>query len=354
LVVVSIIALLVSILLPSLQGAREQAKLVVCGSTQAALGRGLSSYTAENNDWIPGLNTSGVELRALQVKANQEAEYASLQVPDLPVQTYDWITPILRVDMKLPNSRGERFNLIMERYKCAAQLPVKSTVYPTNGAGVKDYEKYFKPLRMETPLSYLMPAYFQFWGNAGKFKALSDYYGAKGSAAKVFATAAPANWEASVYNFEPNVGRLGTPASKVFNADGTRYVWDPTPRVDYDISVWPGLFGSFTSGGAWWTGDTAWGVKAGTTTWDGARVSREPLAKGANLIMSYRHLRRGKRGDGSCWNNKGKISAVFFDGHVQPLSDRESREPELWYPKGTVLKTITEGMTNVPQDYVVR
>lgn len=54
LVVVAIIALLVSILLPSLGKAKEQAKMVVCMTNLKALGMGFTFYTNQNNDWYPG------------------------------------------------------------------------------------------------------------------------------------------------------------------------------------------------------------------------------------------------------------------------------------------------------------
>ena len=53
LVVVAIIALLVSILLPSLNKAKEQAKIVVCASNLKSLGVAYSFYINENRDWIP-------------------------------------------------------------------------------------------------------------------------------------------------------------------------------------------------------------------------------------------------------------------------------------------------------------
>ena len=63
LVVVAIIALLISILLPSLTCAREKARAAKCGVTLKSFGTGLAAYASENNDWIPGVNTTGVETR---------------------------------------------------------------------------------------------------------------------------------------------------------------------------------------------------------------------------------------------------------------------------------------------------
>jgi prepilin-type N-terminal cleavage/methylation domain-containing protein len=53
LVVVSIIALLISILLPSLARARELARRAVCGTNVAGIGRGFFTYAAENNESLP-------------------------------------------------------------------------------------------------------------------------------------------------------------------------------------------------------------------------------------------------------------------------------------------------------------
>ena len=53
LVVISIIALLVSILLPALSRAREQANRVVCANNLRQIGLSLTMYTHNNNDFFP-------------------------------------------------------------------------------------------------------------------------------------------------------------------------------------------------------------------------------------------------------------------------------------------------------------
>jgi len=53
LVVVAIIALLMSILMPSLRRARSQARRVVCASNQRGLGLGINMYLEEHGGWIP-------------------------------------------------------------------------------------------------------------------------------------------------------------------------------------------------------------------------------------------------------------------------------------------------------------
>lgn len=53
LVVVAIIALLISILLPSLSRARELAKRAVCSSNLRGIGQGLHIYANDNAEWMP-------------------------------------------------------------------------------------------------------------------------------------------------------------------------------------------------------------------------------------------------------------------------------------------------------------
>ncbi|MBN2448653.1 MAG: prepilin-type N-terminal cleavage/methylation domain-containing protein, partial [Phycisphaerae bacterium] len=53
LVVVAIIALLISILLPSLSNAREQGKRAVCMSNMRQMGIALLSYSLENREYVP-------------------------------------------------------------------------------------------------------------------------------------------------------------------------------------------------------------------------------------------------------------------------------------------------------------
>ena len=58
LVVVAIIALLISILLPSLDQAREQARRVVCASQMRQIALGATTYAIENTGYLPGSETS--------------------------------------------------------------------------------------------------------------------------------------------------------------------------------------------------------------------------------------------------------------------------------------------------------
>lgn len=53
LVVISIIAVLMAIMMPALQSARDQARRTMCGSNSRSIGVGVAQFAVDNNDWLP-------------------------------------------------------------------------------------------------------------------------------------------------------------------------------------------------------------------------------------------------------------------------------------------------------------
>jgi prepilin-type N-terminal cleavage/methylation domain-containing protein len=66
LVVISIIALLVSILMPALSKARDQAKRIMCASNLRQIGLAYNMYALENEEKTPPLLTVGVGKQAME------------------------------------------------------------------------------------------------------------------------------------------------------------------------------------------------------------------------------------------------------------------------------------------------
>jgi len=336
---------LISILLPSLCGARASAKTAKCAAHLAGLSRGLMTYAMENNDWLPGYNTTGVPVRAIRFKNNHDL----LNRPDLPVQTFDWMTPLLALEMKLPASRAQRFNMLLTRYQCPAQAFTITDFYPSNFPQKED----FTEISDWPAVSYLMPGHFQWWGQKedGTYLAPSPI---PGFDLPIKAEAGDSDWEVVVPSYVSRLDRVGTPANKVFAADGTRYL-DGDSTLDFDADPYASIFGAFCSAGAWWGGSREYGVKVGTQNWDGQTVnttSPNPN-EGEAMRISYRH---GciKKGTGSAQTNRGKMNAAFFDGHVDTMNDQQSRRIEYWYPKGAVVNTEGEGLLEYAEGYVIR
>jgi prepilin-type N-terminal cleavage/methylation domain-containing protein/prepilin-type processing-associated H-X9-DG protein len=66
LVVVAVIALLVSLLLPALRGARDQGRGAVCLANLRTLVLGVHLYAQESNDWLPAAEPPGREFPDVQ------------------------------------------------------------------------------------------------------------------------------------------------------------------------------------------------------------------------------------------------------------------------------------------------
>jgi prepilin-type N-terminal cleavage/methylation domain-containing protein len=322
LVVVSIIALLISILLPSLRNAREGAKAVVCGAQLHDFSNGLNTYTAEYNDWIPGRNTTG-----FAIFQQTGGDPSLLSGADLPFQTFEWLTPLMSQVTEMPNDRAKKFRLLVEKFSCPS-VNYKQAIYP--GANNPDVDRFLADLDVNGSYrgcSYLMPVHFQYWGqkDAGERQGQNKIY------LWYTTKAAPTNWEVRVDRYKSKVGRVGSPGEKVAIADGMRYLNVDGDRT-YDVNPKPTYYGATTTSGAWWRrstayGDTAYGEASG----------------GQQLPLTYRH--------------KDEIEALFFDGHVDKLSKKQSHKIDLWYPRGGVVEAANEGFTDYAtyeNGYVIR
>lgn len=349
LVVVAIIALLISILLPSLQNAREAARASVCGSLLRGMGTGMQTYVNENNGWFPGVNTSGGTLR-VAIAQNPSNVLGILRSAAMPVQSFDWMSPILRYDTELGENRAKKFQTIINRYSCPSQVfETDVALYPPGLSGIADSADFTALLDGFRPLSYLMPSRFQYWGQSDANFAL----GLAPSGARVSAQVLPATFETSIQNYRSKIEKVGNAGRKLMAVDGTRYL-ESDLGLDFDVTPAPTFFGSFTANSAWWAGCTSHGVRANSRNWNGQTVTVGSPSGGANLSLSYRHG-SGARGDVGvdAQGNKGTLNGLFFDGSVRRMGDKASREIEYWYPKGSIVNRPTEGMTTVPQNFEI-
>lgn len=341
LVVVAIIALLISILLPSLACAREQAKAAKCGVQMRGFGLGLNTYANDNRDWLPGPNTTGVnfclqigpQFKKSDLREERVGTFVNL------IERWDWMSTVVSYDTELNGNRAERFRFLLTHFRCPSMQGIETNEL----FGTANDESDFMQFNSFPAISYLMPGSMLLWGNSHDGQTFGDPI-----------VGLQALTILSVFNtrndpYVSQLTRVGNAARKIAVADGTRYL-ESNGTLDFDLNPKPNTYGSFASGGAWWSGSTAYGVKQGSENWDGMAVSAGSPAAGKNLALSYRHHCNRTAAPQDAKSNKGEMNALFFDGHVDRMGDRKSRNPEFWYPKGTNMIGNSDGMTYVPTD----
>jgi prepilin-type processing-associated H-X9-DG protein len=307
--------------------AKDMARTARCAGVLHGLVGGLASYASESDQWIPGLNTTAMAVWAAGLQGPD-----ALQQSHLPVQTYDWMTPILRMETHLPADRAQRFRLLLEAYACPA-MTSRAILYINRAAGEYmpiDHDRFVADAARSGAFrggSYLMPEAFQRWGQreqpiVGVEPKRRWPYTARRN------PSGTSKWEVEIEAFRSRIDEVGAPAEKIAVADGTRYL--PESLVlDFDHHHLPDFFGNFTCAGGWWRGSTAYGDKN--------------ASKGKNIPLSYRH--------------RNAINAAFFDGHVQKLSQKAAHKADYWYPRGGVVVKSIEGYADYQtykNGYVIR
>lgn len=371
--VIAVLAVALVVVAPAMVRARAIATTVRCEDHLLGFATGLSFYTAEHEDWLPGPNTSGVITRVASY-----GDGSGLQQSNVPVQSFDWMTPLALYDRVLPDNRADRWFDLWTQYRCPSQHR-DSRIFASSQAPQDrtDFSTYPYPW---PGCSYLMPTYFSMWGS-DQFQILTFIPSAH---IPVGSKVVPQSWEVQNQDYLSRIDSVGPPAQKVFVADGTRYL-DAGGRLSTNVSPDPTYLGDFTTMAPWWAGSTAYGVARNTLNWDGDVLSVGSPSDGDNLPLSYRHpafasldgtgSMEGQQpatlisdgspailpGSGSpsspqtgaAQDNHGAINTLFFDGHVERLNDRQSREISLWYPTGSVVAEESEGMTSLPVGYVI-
>jgi prepilin-type processing-associated H-X9-DG protein len=343
---------------PAVQNARSRAREASCLTKLGGFGAGMLMYANDNFDYIPGVNTSGVPLRVKQLTMVSDPNV--LHSPTLPVQTTDWMTPVVQnlTPDPLPSNRAARWHYLWTAYGCPQQsataIPWVSASSPVPDAA--DFAQYDWPAS-----SYLASFWFQLWGQSNRPILAYYEYPNPNIRSPIYASAAPTQWEVIVQTYRPRLDEMTNPWSKVFVADGTRHISGQSQPIDFEINPVPVAalsFGAFASGGAWYGGDNAYGVRTGTLNWSLDPVPFGSISGGYNLPLSYRHEPEFptadyiSNDDGAAAANLGAINAVFFDGHVENQVDRKSRTISQWYPTGGVVQDAVN-MTTVPVGSVI-
>ena len=323
LVVISIIALLIAILMPSLSKARDQAKAVVCASRIKGLLGAMSVYAAANKDYIAGSpNTSGSVLFGPQTN-NEAGMYETWRWG--PVQVWDWGGGMAR-------SMGMRYSVRSQEERFKEVLRETAFKCPSNRILAKGWEQdlsrdfgYLPMVSYNTSRNFMWPGKPNLM--AGDFPD-DPYWSPPGVGWNYdwpqFGPTKrhePGNWaEASKEDYLPRVDQVGAPAGKVFIADGARYTIE-NKEPTYNSYPWGGFGGAFCDSGPYSYFSRAWDRRAGIP----GEVYPDDT-KDAR-VFSYRH---GKKEPYLPIGNY-KMNVGFFDNH-------------LWLPRGFRLYKKTESV----------
>ena len=339
----STILLLIVLMGPTLGRARPIELDTRCEATLHQFGLGLAMYAAEEQGWLPGVNTSGVAIRAKKYLPTTDP--GGIHQSDLPVQSFDFMSPLLPYLSvgNPPANRAARWDNLWAMFSCPSQNYVNDFLY--GGAAVPDLND-FAPYDFAA-VSYLMPTSFSIWGSSHVNDVVGMYEFDSPRQMPIYAQTTSTFFAASSDDYVSRFDEAGPADRKVFAADGTRFL-SSDGLLDFDVSIEPLQLGAFSSFGAWRPDANAYGVREGSPNWDGDPVPYGSASGGQNLSLSYRHGPRAAfSGTGDAHDNKGGINAVFFDGHVRRMNDRQSRAIDMWYPTGSIVHEPI-GMTTVP------
>jgi prepilin-type N-terminal cleavage/methylation domain-containing protein/prepilin-type processing-associated H-X9-DG protein len=313
LVVIGIIALLISILLPSLGKARQAARTVKCAANIRSIIQAFQGYAAENKGYMPGSPwTSNRVIYSNPATATIAPGITNDNLPDV-ISITDWFTPVAKY-WRVKFEEGPSFAERRARFNRLRELP--QLTCPDNDVMAPSYvalDVGVGPLP-----SYNMSLYFLMRFNDG-----SAPSGAVGRTVGRVGAWNPAR------GYNNMISKVGDATRKVAIADGARYN-QPGSLPDVDISI-TGQNGSAFA-------DQPAGISF-NRSWHRGRAPGNGVTTGADpRVFSFRHGSRQIGGKADTY----RMNVGFWDGHVAAMGDLEACDPYMWAPKGSIL-TLNAG-----------
>lgn len=353
LVVMAIIAMMVGILLPALVHAREAARSAVCLSNLRQAGIGLGTYASSNRGWMPGPNTSGVDMERVYRQRGSVADGRAVATgAGRPLQYTDWISPTIGEGLGLSADPEERLIQILDTdFRCPANQQTYRAEY--NGVSPRwslpgNPEEHFL-------LSYGANMYWHVWPGRDRDAVLADGGGVEW------------RWPYANYtypsDYDPRLETIVNGSNKIFAAEGTRF-WDRGDPNDTRYPTYTGFFsepnligGTFMHSFSIYNGNGGHPWKFGrlrsfgsarppifspgrTDGWSDADLDRVAGVRGMSPMTRV----NGFRHPGNTSN------AVFFDGHVENMKPSKLTRVEHLLPTGTTYPSYRARDTVDPND----
>jgi len=293
-VVISIIALLIALLLPALNTARDAARTTICLSNMRQAGIGTNVYITDNDEYLPGPNTSGQHL-------NDGSSVLDAVGNTRPLINFDWVSPIFGGLVGLPDNPVDRLEAIFEEeFSCPSNDQrydaVFGSVYnvgadvPVQSYGINNNLVLWSTQAARDAGDPSGDGIFRYsWIQSGVVATPDDY--------------------------RFRVNQLNNLSSKAFATDGTRYVNEGNGTIDYDVQLRKidgSVFGTYmpSMGNAWN---------------DGSPFKRNTeFHKQNSRFYAYRHLGE-------------TINIMYLDGRATNANVEDATRAEQYYPSGSVV-----------------
>jgi prepilin-type N-terminal cleavage/methylation domain-containing protein/prepilin-type processing-associated H-X9-DG protein len=323
LVVIGIIALLISILLPSLTQARRAANTVKCAANLRSIVQAFQLYAAENNGAIPG--SAWTTARGIYVNPGGSGApnaltltfasgYSTTNWPGT-IGIFDWWTPVARI-WGIQFNDGPTDADRVERFEQLRQLP--QLTCPENE---------FIATPFDLPVSInRMPSYNMAYGFALRNNPGTTSGAANSPFQRTLGRPGAGSRQNPPIGYNNTISKVGDATRKIAVADGSRFT-DASGNITAGIGPTSSNGGAFADQGAPFRFARSW-VRTNVPGSGGTAVAgRDPRA------YSFRHGTRTP----NALADQYRGNFAFFDGHVELLGDLEASNPGFWWPKGSEL-----------------
>lgn len=354
LIVIAIIALLISILLPSLGAARRVARGLVCSNNQRQIVMGMTAYADQNKEWLMGSpGTTGWA-------AMGDSKAAGLaQFDGKSVQIWDWAGPLLsflgqvgpgestKIDNRSESATAQVRSARMDWYGSTSSINCPENNFEAQPYSGQAINSAFGVKRMP---SFCMSTGFTSTEDDEPFGAKnrvnSDGIDRRG--------------------YLPRFSNVGTASIKAMIFDSHRYALAAAAGATngaptYNIDMQASFGGSFSDLGPWW-----YNVTDGTKALDRkvTETGGQPWARYVDArFWAFRHGNKkvspvggdattGAKAVGSATGGIQCLGNVaFFDGHVVRMDDNAATNPTMWFPTGTKITRPLQTWTSTKRTF---